>query len=150
MSGCRAKIIGLGQDAAGDDGVGLAVARRVSEIGVPAGVEVIEHAEPSSIIREVIGGAERVILIDAVIDGAGGGRVLEIDPSRANASNLQPLSTHGMGLLEAIDLARALDGNAMPRRLAIVGITIERPSRYENALSKAVAAAIRPAAELAL
>ncbi len=151
MSARYAKIIGIGQDAAGDDGIGIAVARRLSSIGVPDGVEVIERADPSAIIVQLIDGAERVILIDAIVDNASaGGRVLQIDPAQADASNGQPLSTHGIGLLEAIDLARALDEAAMPRRIAIVGITIERPTRYRAELSESVAAAISPAAELAL
>jgi len=150
MSGCYAKIIGIGQDAAGDDGIGIAVARRLNSMGVPDGVEVIERADPSAIIVQLIDGTERVVLIDAIVDNAGAGRVLQIDPAQADASNGQPFSTHGIGLLEAIDLARALDGAAMPRRIAIVGITIERPTRYRAELSESVAAAISPAAEMAL
>jgi hydrogenase maturation protease len=150
MSGLRAKIIGIGQDAAGDDGIGIAVARRLRNMRLPDGIEVIERAEPSAIITQLIDGVERVILVDAIIDNASTGRIVQIDPSRARASTGQLLSTHGIGLLEAIDLARTLDEVAMPRQIVIVGITIEQPTRYRAELSASVAAAIPLATELVL
>lgn len=150
MSGPRTKIIGIGQDAAGDDGIGIAVVRRLNTMAIPEGVEVIERLEPSAVINQLTDGVERVILVDAIVDGGGSGRVLQIDPSQVNATNGQPLSTHGIGLFEAIDLARTLDQAAMPRQITIVGITIEQPTRYRAELSESVAAAIPAAAELAL
>ena len=150
MSGVRGRIIGIGQDAAGDDGIGIAVARRLSKMDLPDGVEVVERAEPSAIIAQIIDGAERVVLVDAIVDGGAAGRVVQVDPSRADASNKRPLSTHGVGLLEAIELARTLNEDAMPQRIAIVGITIEQPTRHAVELSAPVAEAVLPAAELAL
>jgi hydrogenase maturation protease len=149
MSG-RAKIIGIGQDAAGDDGIGIAVVRRLRQMHLPDGVELVERAEPSQVISQLTDGCERAVLIDAVIDGGSSGRVLQVDPFQAVACNAQLLSTHGIGLLEAIELARTLDESAMPREVKIVGVTIERPTRYQVELSANVAAAISPAAELAL
>lgn len=150
MSAHRARIIGIGQDAAGDDGIGIAVARRLREVGVPADIEVIERAEPSAIITQLLDGVACVVLIDAVVDGGESGRVVQIDPSEADTANGQPLSTHGIGLREAIALARALDAAAMPQRIAIVGITIAQPRRYRAELSESVADVISPAAEMAL
>ncbi len=146
----RAKIIGIGQDAAGDDGIGIAIVRRLRQVHLPNGVELIEQADPLQLISQLTDGGERVVLIDAVIDGGSAGRVLQIDPSQAAASNARMLSSHGIGLLEAIELARTVDEFAMPRQIKIVGVTIERPTRYQVALSAHVAAAISPAAELAL
>jgi len=150
MSGLRARIIGIGQDSAGDDGIGIAVARRLLNMRLPGDIEVIERSEPSAIITQLINGVERVILVDAIIDNASTGRIVQIDPSRTRASTGRLLSTHGIGLLEAIDLARTLDEAAMPRQIVIVGITIEQPTRYRAELSEPVAAAIPLAAELAL
>jgi hydrogenase maturation protease len=146
----RAKIIGIGQDTAGDDGIGIAVARRLRQMHLPDGLEVIERAEPSAAISHLTGSCERVVLIDAVIDGGSSGRILQIEPSQSAASNVQMLSTHGIGLMETIELARTLDEGAMPREIKIVGVTIERPTCYRAELSANVAAAILPAAELAL
>ncbi len=148
MSG-RAKIIGVGQDAAGDDAVGAAVVRRLRLMHLPDSVELIERADPSQVISQLTDGSERVVLIDAVVDGGSGGRVLQIDPSHATACRVQTLSTHGIGLFEAIELARTLDEAAMPRQIKIVAVTIARPSRYRVELSANVAAAISPAADLA-
>jgi hydrogenase maturation protease len=150
MTGLCARIIGIGQDTAGDDGIGIAVARRLGQMKLPDGIEVIESAEPSAIIAQLIDGARRVVLIDAIVGSGSAGRVLEIDPSQTASFNGRPLSTHGIGLLEAIELARTLNEATIPERIVIVGVTIERPRKYEAKLSDAVAAAIQPAAELAL
>ncbi|HUA35092.1 MAG TPA: hydrogenase maturation protease [Candidatus Binataceae bacterium] len=150
MNRPRARIIGIGQDTAGDDGVGIAVARHLGTLEVPADIEIIERAEPSAAIDLLSDGIKQVVFIDALVDGAKTGRVVEIDPSQHNAADGRPLSTHGIGLLEAIELARTLDRSAMPQRITIVGITIERPSRYRAEVSAPVAAAIPIAAKLAL
>jgi hydrogenase maturation protease len=150
MRGLRAKIIGLGQNAAGDDGVGLAVARRLVTQRLPEGVMVIEQAEPSALITELFDGADCVVLVDAMVDGGESGRVVQIDLNETDPGGSRLLSTHGIGLLEAIALARTLNEGAMPRRIAIVGITISQPARYGTGLSEAAAAAVARAAQLAL
>jgi len=150
MNRPRARIVGIGQDTAGDDGVGIAVARHLRMMKVPADIEIIERAEPSQGISLLTDGTEQVIFVDALVNGGEIGRIVEIDPSRGNSTDGRLLSTHGIGLIEAIELARALDEAAMPQRLTILGITIEQPTRYGAELSPSVAAAIPNAAELAL
>jgi hydrogenase maturation protease len=150
MNSGRAQIIGIGQDTAGDDGVGLAVTRWIVAQGLSEGISVIEQAEPSALITQFHSGAECVILVDAIVDGGESGRVVQIDPGGAGVVESQLFSTHGIGLLDAIALAGMLDKNAMPRRIAIVGVTIAPPTRHRPVLSEAVAAAIPRAAQLAL
>jgi hydrogenase maturation protease len=144
----RARIIGIGQDVAGDDGAGIAAARRVRTMALPGGVEVIEQADPSGIIPYLTCGTDLVVLLDAVIDAGPAGKVIKIDPSRIESGHL--LSTHGIGVIDAIDIAKAVGGSAKAPRIAIVGITIEHPAQYGRGLSDAVAAAIPIAAEQAL
>jgi hydrogenase maturation protease len=150
MTGVRARIVGIGQEAAGDDAIGIAVARKLNQMDLPDDVEVIERAEPFTLIAQLTDGAERVILIDAIVDVGSAGRVIEIDPLQSGVVDGKPLSTHGIGLLDAIELARILNQATMPPRIVIVGITIKPPASYEVKLSDSVAAAILPAAELAL
>ncbi len=125
-------IIGLGQLAAGDDAVGLLVARALG---------ARECADASLVLALLED--QRVVIVDAVVGGGAPGDVLELDPA-ALATGPQPVSTHGLGVAEAIAMARTLYGTI---DVAIVGIVIER--RTGDELSPAVAAAVPRAVELA-
>jgi len=140
-----AVVVGIGQPAAGDDGVGLAVARALAG----RGVEVRECAD-ASVVLALLEAERRVVIVDAVVGGGAPGSVLRLDPA-ALASGPAPLSSHGLGVAEAIELARTLYGERAARGVAIIGIAIDRPPAPGAApgLSPAVAAAVEPAAALA-
>ena len=86
-----------------------------------------------------------VVIVDAVL-GSPPGRVLDLAPSDLAAGDLRPVSTHGLGVAQAIELARAVAPAGVAPCIRIVGVTIERPARYVQALSPPVAAAVAPAA----
>lgn len=132
-------VVGIGQDAAGDDGVGLAVARVLAA----RGLEVRERAD-ASIVLELAAQRRALVIVDAVVHGDPPGTVIRIAID-ALATGPAPLSSHGLGVAEAIALARELYGEI---EVAIVGVVIE-PPRMGPGLSPAVAAAIEPAAALA-
>jgi hydrogenase maturation protease len=136
-------IVGIGQLAAGDDGVGLAVAGELAARGF-----AVREAADASILLPLLEAGHRVVVVDAVAGGGPPGTVMQLDPGALGAGPA-PLSSHGIAVAEAIELARALYGDAAVSRLAIVGIAIERPVAHAVGLSPAVAAAIGPAAALA-
>lgn len=138
-------VVGIGQEAAGDDGVGLAIARLLAA----RGLEVRESAD-ASIVLALAEAGHRVVIVDAVVaDGsAAPGTVLRLEPGQL-ASAPQPLSSHGLGVAEAVELARTLYGEAALAGLAIVAVVIDRPVTTAIGLSPVVAAAIEPAAALA-
>jgi hydrogenase maturation protease len=116
----RHVVIGVGNAFRGDDAVGLAVAERLRG-RVPAGVEVVPcELEPSRLI-EAWEGAASALVVDAVDSGAEPGTLTRFDasadavPARAFRS-----STHAFGVVEAIELARAL--GRLPRRVVIYGV----------------------------
>jgi len=110
------RIIGCGNRQRGDDGAGILVAERLRHLGIDAGTCSGEATE----LIETWAGSGDVILIDAVVTGAPGGTVhvwdglQKIDPPGKTAS------THGLGVAQAIELARVL--NRLPERLRIYGI----------------------------
>ena len=134
------RIIGLGQAAAGDDGVGLAVLERLRERGLPEGVELLRAAEDSALIS-LLETAVPVVLIDAAV-ATPPGEVLELTADELASQSLRPVSTHGMGVAQAIALARALAPGSVSPSVRIVAVTIARPRRYRQRLSAAVAAAV--------
>lgn len=140
----RTRVIALGQAAAGDDGVGLAVLEELRRQGVPAGVELVHAAEDSALVT-LLATPAPVVLVDAVLGGEPGS-VLELTPEALDASGVRPVSTHGLGAARAIALARTLSPETVSPAIRIVGIAIARPARYEQALSPAALAAVPSAA----
>ncbi len=136
----RARIIGLGQGAAGDDGVGLAILEWLRMRGVPEGVELIRAAEDAALVP-LIETCAPVILIDAVLRTPVG-EVIELAPEQLATSPLLPVSTHGMGIAQVIELARVLAPTAVTPSIRLVAVTIARPERYEHQLSPEVVAAV--------
>jgi hydrogenase maturation protease len=114
------RVIGVGNPWRADDGVGLAVARRLREL-VAEDVEVLEReGEPTGLI-DAWDGADRLWLIDAVSSGATPGSVHRLDVSEQELpAELFQTSTHHVGLHEAIELARAL--GRLPAHVVVYGI----------------------------
>lgn len=144
------RIICLGQPAAGDDGVGPAVAARIEALGPPPGVEVVLVAEASALV-ELVQHAGPVVIVDALVGTAApAGQVVTLPPAALSAAALTPLSSHGLSAGQALALARTLAPEAVSPRVQVVGVVIAPPDRYAARLSPPVAAAVDAAAEAAL
>jgi hydrogenase maturation protease len=100
-------VIGVGNSDRGDDAAGLEAARRIGE-AAPAHVRVIECAGDISDLVARLAEADRVILIDACSSGAPAGSVRRLVVAENPLPALGSVSSHGFGLAEAIELARAL------------------------------------------
>ncbi len=102
------RIIGVGNAERGDDGAGRAVARWLRG-KLPASVEIVEHNGEVTTLMAELENVERAYLVDACASGAATGTVQRFDVATAPLPQLAfGMSTHGMGLAEAIELARAL------------------------------------------
>jgi hydrogenase maturation protease len=118
----RAVVIGIGNPYRRDDGVGPAVSGRVAAAVNPEdhpGIRVYEHdGEPAGLLDRW-DGVETAILVDSVRTGAPPGTV-----HRVTLDDRGPLapagSTHGLGLGDAVALARAVD--RLPPKLVVYGI----------------------------
>jgi hydrogenase maturation protease len=145
----RARIIGMGQEMAGDDGVGIAVIHRLREMEVPADIELVEVEESAAIIHHLVDGVEPTVLVDAVVGGGSPGRVITLELGAPELARVKLLSTHGIGVLDAIELARSIAPQPLGR-IVVVGVAIKRPARLSEGLTRAVAAAVPRAADEAL
>jgi hydrogenase maturation protease len=132
-------VIGVGNAWRGDDGAGLAVARRLRELAL-AGLEVRELEGDASALVDVWSSADRVVVVDAAASGSPPGTVRHFDarsgplPARRLRS-----STHGFGVPDAVELGRVL--GRLPKRLdvyAIEGATFAAGGRLSPAVERAV------------
>src|SRR5262249_20492012 len=116
MSPCR--IIGIGNPDRGDDAAGLLVARRLKQAGM---AEVVEMDGRIDALLEAFDGVEAAYVVDAAMFGGAEGAVLRLDAGQgALPVELDGYSTHGLGLAQGIELARAL--KRLPGRCVVFAI----------------------------
>jgi hydrogenase maturation protease len=112
-------VIGLGNEFRHDDAVGLILARRLRERGVPAK----EHEGDLTILMDRWKRDDGLILIDAVISGAAPGTVHRLDVSAAPLNReVFKSSTHALGLADAVELSRTL--GTLPARVFVFGVEV--------------------------
>lgn len=148
------RIIGLGQRAAGDDAAGLAVLEALRRRGLPSDAEVVEARDTTALVA-LLQTPSTVVVVDAVL-ASPPGEVLDLSPSDLAAGAPVPVSTHGLGVGQAIELARITAPDRLSPDIRIVGVSIggrRAPSRDpeprtsdEPGLSPQVAAAVPRAA----
>lgn len=116
----RRLVLGIGNPDRGDDATGPAVVRRL-EGTLPADVTLaLEIGETARLLAQ-LEGAEAAYLVDACASGAPPGSVLRFDAAAAPLpQHAFAVSTHGIGLAEAIELARAL--GQLPARCIVYAI----------------------------
>ena len=113
----RTAVIGIGNPDRGDDGAGPALLRRLRG-RVGEDIELIAHAGEAAALIDLLQDATRAYLIDACRSGRPPGTLRRID---AHACSLprdgRESSTHGLGVAQALELARAL--TLLPRRCVV-------------------------------
>jgi hydrogenase maturation protease len=116
----RIGVMGIGNEACGDDAVGLVVARHLRH-EIPDSVTVQEVRGEGIDLLDRWQNADAVILIDASCSGAAPGTIHRLDPlTQTIPHGLFPCSTHAFGVAEAIELARVLQ--QLPPRLVVYGV----------------------------
>ena len=143
MADKRLLIIGVGNPDRGDDGAGQAVVAALrARLGGRAdngGPTLIEHNGESTSLIETMQDFEQVVIIDAADFGASPGSHRRFDAREAALpSELEEISSHGFGVPQAIELARAL--GTLPKYCSVYAI---QAASFEAgaSLSPAVAAA---------
>lgn len=139
-------VIGVGNPDRGDDAAGREVARRLGAMAIP-GVEIVELDGEATALLAQLEGASAAILIDACVSGGEPGTIHRYDVVEAPLpSGAFGVSSHGFGVSEAIELARAL--GILPQRCVVYAIEGERFDIGAPMSGKAMAAVDRAVAEI--
>jgi len=111
----KTAILGIGNPARGDDGLGHAVIDAMPALPHTLAKVRGEATE----IMDYFGGFERLILVDAMVSA--GARTLRINAVEDGAPrDLSSSSTHAFGLSQAIELGRALGD--LPKECWIIAV----------------------------
>ena len=140
----RIVVLGVGSELRGDDAAGIAVARRLGEMKLPEGVEVVEgHTGGINLLFD-IEDADWAIVVDAVDFGGRPGEVTVFEAEDADLVLARRVaSLHHVSLADVLEIARE---TGLAARVTIVGIQPEETGLGRE-MSQAVAAGIDLAAQ---
>ncbi|MFJ4201186.1 hydrogenase maturation protease [Streptomyces sviceus] len=150
MKACaRIAVVGVGNDFRRDDGVGWAVVARLRELAErrpwPADIVLATcDGDPARLIA-LWEGADLAVVVDAAHAHPGTpGRVHRLALREARLSGPPTTSSHGLGLGEAVELARVL--GLLPHELIVYAVE-GSDGDFGTGLSPDVAAAVEPLAD---
>jgi hydrogenase maturation protease len=135
-------VVGVGNPDRGDDGVGPAVVDELAR-RAPAGVDLVAVLLPTR-LWDAWQGRDDVVVVDAIRTGREAGAVVVERVAERRLARSGAAGTHGFGVADAIELARALE--RLPARVTLVGVEVAGfiPG---SGLSPSVASAVQPAAD---
>lgn len=95
-------ILGIGNVLMGDEGVGVRVIEQLQNHALPPGVRALDGGTGSFLLLEPMQQAQKIILIDATIDGLPPGSVRRLRPRFAK-DYPRTLTAHDIGLKDLLD-----------------------------------------------
>lgn len=113
-------VIGLGNPLMGDDGLGIAVAQRLADWGLPDDVQVVDGGTWGLNLLPVIEDAERVILVDAIDVGEAPGTLIRLPRERLPKYLATKISPHEVDLRDVLALAELR--RTLPEDTTAVGL----------------------------
>ena len=143
-------VLGVGNPILRDDGVGIHVARQIKEKIKDPNVIVDEAITGGMNLLDLMTGYDKAILIDAVnIKDKNVGEVLSFPLSSLPTTHSD--NPHDASLMEALELAKRLGHENIPKEIIVVGIVLkEIPYIFGEELSPEIAKAVPKAIKLAL
>ena len=138
-------ILGIGNVLMGDEGIGVHVVNAVEKEVLPPGVDCLDGGTGSFLLLEPMQTAEKVILIDATIDGSAVGSIRRLRP-KYSTDYPRTLTAHDIGLKDLLD-AFYLLGEKAPE-VSLYAISIPPLQDMQMELSPEIAAIVARTAEL--
>ncbi len=102
----RVIVLGVGNLLLSDEGVGVHVAKKLMEMELPPGVQVVEGGTDGFRLMNVVTEADRLIIVDAVKGGEAPGSIYRFDIKDAPTyPDAYKTSVHQIGILEVVHLS---------------------------------------------
>ena len=117
----RLKVIAVGNDLYGDDGVGNAVLHELEKMSEMKEVELIDGATDALGLIDHFSETDHVVIVDAAQMGEKPGTVKVFSKDEVKLEiKMDHLSVHGISLAETFDIAKMVD--SLPEKITIIGI----------------------------
>jgi hydrogenase maturation protease len=135
----RTLVLGLGNELAGDDAVGLLVARALL-VELDGVADVVESSASGLALIEILAGYDRAVIVDAILTGRDPpGTITEM--SMDEVGRVLAPSAHQAGLPELAAVASRL-GLGFPSRTVVLAVEVVDPYTLGAGLSEPVAWAL--------
>ena len=144
-----ALVVCIGNDLVADDGVGKAVYKELELSRLPSGTRLSYLGLGGIDLLEELNGEDRLVVVDAVQLGSAPGTVHILDWAGLPYMEPRPVSGHGIGIREAIEVGRRLYPERAPQHIHLVGIEGKCFDQLGQGLTSEVEAAV-PAAVAAV
>ena len=135
----RTLVLGLGNELAGDDAVGVLVARALGD-ELAGAAEVVESSASGMALLEVFAGYDRAVVVDSIRTGRNPpGTITEL--ALADVGRVVAPSLHHTGLPELAGVAERL-GLGFPAETRVFAVEVVDPYTFGAAPSEPVAGAV--------
>jgi hydrogenase maturation protease len=116
----RVLVVGLGNPDRGDDGIGAIVARRLKG-RLPTDVAIVVRSGDMLSLIEDWANFDALVCVDAAAPMGAPGRIHRIDLATGELpQDISTTSSHGLGIADAVRLARAL--HLAPRDIIVYAV----------------------------
>jgi len=119
--GERVLVLGIGNVLMADEGVGVHIVRELEKTPLPPNVECLDGGTGGFQLLGPLQEADRILLIDACVDGQPAGTVRRLQP-RFSSDYPRTLTAHDIGLKDLLDAAYLTD---RPLNLTLFAISID-------------------------
>ncbi len=144
----QALVVCIGNDLAADDGVGREIFLELQKRTLPENVRLVFLGLGGIDLIEQLGGEKRLIVVDAVQFGEPAGTVHTLDWDSLPQMVPRPVSGHGIGVREAIEVCRKLHPEKIPELIWLVGVEGECFDQLGAGLSFDVQRAVTKAVDV--
>ena len=138
----RSLVVCIGNDLVGDDALGHRLFYLLREALQNRDVRLCLLGVGGLAVVDQLAGEELLVVVDAVQFGAIPGSVHVLCWDQIPATEMRPVSGHGIGVREALQVCRKLYPEKMPQKIYLVGV--------EGACFDLVGAGLSPEVERAL
>jgi hydrogenase maturation protease len=143
----RGLIVCIGNDLVADDGIGHEVFGQLTKRALPEGVRVSLLGVGGMDLIEELDGEITLVVVDAVQFGAAPGTLHIMAWDQIPSQEVRPVSGHGIGVKEALQVCRRLYPERAAERIYLVGIEGACFDQVGAGLTPAVQAAVPRAVE---
>ena len=139
LSPPRTLVMGIGNLLMGDEGIGVHAVREIIELmDLPPEVTVVDGGTGGFHLLSYFSDFDRIVMIDATMDGQADGTVSLIEPRYATDFP-RSLTAHDIGLRDLVESAALL--GPLPK-VYLVTVSIEQVQPMRVSLSPALEAAV--------
>ena len=143
----RLAIIGCGNPARSDDGVGVEVIRQLMALPVLAGVALIDGGTAGMDVMFRVRGAERVVIVDACRSGSEAGAIFRLPGREAMTPTQHRFTLHGLRWDHALYAGCQMFGDGFVDRTVVILIEADSLD-FGLALSAPVQSAAQRVAQM--